>query len=110
VPEPAYLIAAVVVCAAITWTLRAVPFALLAPLRGSKVVPYLGATMPVGVMVILVVHTLRHEPLSAYPYGVPVCIALIATVALHLLLRNVIISIAGGTVVHVFLVSAVFTG
>jgi branched-subunit amino acid transport protein AzlD len=98
------------VCAAITWTLRAVPFALLAPLRESKIVPHLGATMPVGVMVILVGHTFRDVPLSAYPFGLPVCLALIATVALHLLLRNVIISIAGGTVVNVILVSAVFTG
>jgi branched-subunit amino acid transport protein AzlD len=110
VPETSYLIAAVLVCAAITWTLRAVPFALLAPLRESTIVPYLGATMPVGVMVILVGHTLRDVPLSAYPFGLPVCLALIVTVALHLLLRNVIVSIAGGTVVNVILVSAVFTG
>jgi branched-subunit amino acid transport protein AzlD len=110
VPEPDYLIAAVLVCAAITWTLRAVPFALLAPLRESKIVSHLGATMPVGVMVILVGHTLGHVPLSAYPFGVPVCLALITTVGLHLLLRKVIISIIGGTVVHVIFVSAVFTG
>jgi branched-subunit amino acid transport protein AzlD len=110
VPEPAYLIAAVLVCAAITWTLRAVPFALLAPLRGSKVVSYLGAAMPVGVMVTLVVHTLRHVPLTAYPYGVPVLLALMVTVALHLRRRNAIISIVGGTLAHVILVSAVFTG
>ncbi|GAA1205802.1 branched-chain amino acid transporter permease [Pseudonocardia alaniniphila] len=109
-PETGYLIAAVLLCAAITWTLRAVPFALLAPLRESAIVPYLGATMPVGVMVILVGHTLRDVPLSAYPFGLPVGLALIATVGLHLLLRNVIISIAGGTVVNVILVSAVFTG
>jgi branched-subunit amino acid transport protein AzlD len=110
VPETGYLTAAVLACAAITWTLRALPFALLAPLRGSRIVPYLGATMPVGVMVILVGHTLRDVPLSAYPFGVPVCLALIATVALHLMLRNVIISIVGGTVVNVILVSSVFTG
>jgi branched-subunit amino acid transport protein AzlD len=90
----------------VTWTLRALPFALLAPLRASKVVPYLAASMPAGVMAILVVHTLRDVP----PYGAAVGIALAATVALHVWRRNVVLSIAGGTAVHVVLASLVFTG
>jgi branched-subunit amino acid transport protein AzlD len=108
VPDPAYLVAAVVVAAAITWTLRALPFAALVPLRRSKVVPYLAATMPVGLMAILVVHTLRHTALTMPPYGAAVGLALIATVALHLWRRNVVLSIFGGTAVHVVLASVVF--
>jgi branched-subunit amino acid transport protein AzlD len=108
VPDPAYLASVVAVAAAVTWTLRALPFALLAPLRASKVVPYLAASMPVGVMAVLVVHTLRHTVLTAPPYGAAVGIALAATVALHLLRRDVVLSIAGGTAVHVVLVSVVF--
>jgi branched-subunit amino acid transport protein AzlD len=106
VPDAAYLTAVVAVAAAVTWTLRALPFALLAPLRASKVVPHLATTMPVGVMAILVVHTLRHVP----PHDAAVGIALAATVALHLWRRNVVLSIAGGTAVHVVLASLVFTG
>jgi branched-subunit amino acid transport protein AzlD len=106
VPDTAYLTSVVVLAAAVTWTLRALPFALLAPLRSSKVVPYLATSMPVGVMAILVVHTLRDVP----PYGAAVGIALAATVALHLWRRNVVLSIAGGTAVHVLLASLVFTG
>jgi branched-subunit amino acid transport protein AzlD len=110
VPDAAYLASAVAVAAAVTWTLRALPFALLAPLRRSKVVPHLAATMPAGVMGILVVHTLRHTALTVPPYGAAVGPALAVTVALHLWRRNVVLSIFGGTAVHVVLASVVFTG
>jgi branched-subunit amino acid transport protein AzlD len=106
VPDVGYLASVVAVASGVTWTLRALP----APLRASSVVPYLATSMPVGVMAILVVHTLRHTPLPGPPYGAAVGIALAATVALHLWRRNVVLSIAGGTVVHVVLASVVFTG
>ena len=102
-PEPAYLASVVAVAAAVTWTLRALPFALLAPLRRSEVVPHLAASMPVGVMAILVVHTLRHTALTVPPHGIAVGIALAVTVGLHLWRHNVVLSILGGTVVHVVL-------
>jgi branched-subunit amino acid transport protein AzlD len=110
VPDAAYLASAVAIAAAITWTLRALPFALLVPLRRSKAVPYLAASMPVGVMAILVVHTLRHTNLAAPPYGAAVGLALAVTVALHLWRHNVVLSIFGGTAVHVVLASVVFAG
>ncbi|CAM5339179.1 hypothetical protein SGRIM128S_07025 [Streptomyces griseomycini] len=40
-PDPRYAIAAVLVAAAVTWALRALPFAALAPLRESGTVQYL---------------------------------------------------------------------
>ena len=107
-PDAAYLASVVAVAAAVTWTLRSLPFALLAPLRRSDVVPYLATTMPVGVMAILVVHSLRHTPLAVPPHGAAAGIALAATGALHLWRRNVVLSIAGGTAVHVVLASVVF--
>jgi len=107
VPEPGYLAAAVLFCAAITWALRAVPFAVLAPLRSSKVVHHLGETMPLGVMVILVVYTLRTVSFIQAPYAVPTLIALVATVVLHVWRANIVLSIFAGTVVNVVLASVV---
>ncbi|MBZ4321924.1 branched-chain amino acid transporter permease [Streptomyces huiliensis] len=107
-PDTGYLIAAVATAVAVTWALRALPFALLAPLRSSPLVVYLRKVMPVGVMVVLTVYTLRdfdpHLPDRAWPTA----LALAFTVVLHLWRRNVLLSIAGGTVVHVLLASAVF--
>jgi len=47
-----------VACARAT-ALRALPFAVLAPMRRSVAVHYLSLHMPLGVMVILAVYTLR---------------------------------------------------
>jgi len=109
VPEPGYLLAAVALSAAITWALRALPFALLAPLRRSPLVAHLGATMPVGVMAVLVVHTLRDVPLAVPPHGLPTVLALLVTVGLHVWRRQIVLSIVAGTAVHVVLLSAVLT-
>ncbi|WP_433888760.1 branched-chain amino acid transporter permease [Streptomyces sp. CA-111067] len=107
-PDTGYLIAAVGVAVAVTWGLRALPFAVLAPLRSSPLTAYLNAAMPVGVMVILTVYTLRgfspRVPDAAWPTG----LALACTVGLHLWRRNVLLSILGGTAVHVALASTVF--
>ncbi|MFC7344773.1 branched-chain amino acid transporter permease [Saccharopolyspora griseoalba] len=102
-PEPSYLIALVLLSAGITWALRALPFAALAPLRSSAAVHYLSERMPVGVMIILVIYTLHDLALAAAPAA---GIALAATVGLHLWKRNALLSIFGGTAVHVALTMA----
>ncbi|UUN27926.1 branched-chain amino acid transporter permease [Streptomyces sp. FIT100] len=107
-PDTPYIWAAVLICTAITWALRALPFAALAPLRSSDTVHHLGDHMPVGSMVILTVYTLRDLPLATAPYGLPAIAALTATAALHLWQRKAVLSILGGTAVHVALASTVF--
>lgn len=58
-PDNAYIAVLVLVSAAVTWALRALPFAALAPMRHSRVVEYLSVHMPVGVMLILAIYTVR---------------------------------------------------
>ncbi|MFI1680618.1 MULTISPECIES: branched-chain amino acid transporter permease [unclassified Streptomyces] len=106
-PDPTYAIAAVLLTAAVTWALRALPFAALAPLRASGTVRYLSARMPVGVMIILVVYCLRDLPVTEARAAAPLS-ALAVTVALHVWRRNALLSIVGGTAVHVVLTSTVF--
>lgn len=107
-PDAGYLIAAVATAVAVTWALRALPFAALAPLRASPLVAQLGTAMPLGVLVILTVHTLRAVGPGVPDRLWPAAIALTCTVALHLWRRNVLLSVLGGTAVHVTLVSTVF--
>jgi branched-subunit amino acid transport protein AzlD len=104
-PDPAYLITAVAVAAAVTYGLRALPFAVLAPLRSSTVVRYLSERMPAGIMVILLVYTLRGLSPTAPAAALGVAAALAVTVGLHLWRRNAVLSILGGTAVHVLLAS-----
>src|SRR5262249_56409891 len=83
-PDTPYLLAAVAASAAVTWGLRALPFAVLAPLRTSAVVGYLGARMPLAAMGILLAYTLRDLPLADPARALPGILALAVTVGLHL--------------------------
>jgi branched-subunit amino acid transport protein AzlD len=105
-PHTLYLITAVAVSAAVTWGLRALPFTALARLRTSAAVGHLSARMPLGVMVILLAYTLRSLPLTSPVQALPDILALIATVGLHLWRRNAVLSILGGTALHVVLATA----
>jgi branched-subunit amino acid transport protein AzlD len=57
-------------------------------------------------MVILLAYTLRSLPLTAPVQALPDILALAATVGLHLWRRNAVLSILGGTAVHVALATA----
>ena len=107
-PDTPYLLAAVAASAAVTWGLRALPFAVLAPLRASAVVGYLGARMPLGVMVILIAYTVRDLPLAHPARALPDVLALAVTIALHRWRRNAVLSILGGTVIYAVLVGTLF--
>jgi len=106
-PDTAYIMAALVVMFAVTFALRALPFAVLMPLRGSALVGFLSEQMPGGIMVILVVYTLRDVSLVG-SHGLPEALALAATVGLHLWRRNAVLSIIGGAVIYVALANLVF--
>ncbi|MGY3202342.1 branched-chain amino acid transporter permease [Streptomyces sp. TE5632] len=105
--ETPFAVAAILVAAAVTWALRALPFAVLAPLRASATVQYLSTRMPAGIMVILVVYCLRDLPVTESRALAPLA-ALAVTVGLHLWHRNALLSILAGTAVHVALASTAF--
>ncbi|MCT1601016.1 AzlD domain-containing protein [Kocuria sp. p3-SID1433] len=104
-PELSYILAAVGVAAGITWALRALPFAVLAPLRESRLLPYIGDRLGVGVMIILVIYTLQDLDLVAPSVSIPAAVALAVTIGLHLWRGNMVLSLLVGTVTHVALAS-----
>ena len=55
-PDTRYLLGLVLVSAAITWGLRAAPFAVLAPMRRSPLIGRLAEQLPLGIMLILASH------------------------------------------------------
>ncbi|RZD77725.1 branched-chain amino acid transporter permease [Streptomyces albidoflavus] len=106
-PDTAYLLTAAAIAAAVTWALRAAPFAALTQLRSSETLQYLRARMPAGVMVILALYTLRDLPLTHGRAAAPL-IALAVTAGLHLWRRNALLSVFAGTAVSVILSSTLF--
>jgi branched-subunit amino acid transport protein AzlD len=105
VPDNGYIALLVVVSAAVTWALRALPFAALAPLRGSTVVKYLSVHMPVGVMVVLAIYTLRTVAGDTATQLLWLVIAVAVTAGLHLWRGQALLSILVGTASYVTLMS-----
>jgi branched-subunit amino acid transport protein AzlD len=103
--DNSHIVAMVLVSAAITWVLRALPFAVLAPMRRSAVVRYLSLHMPLGIMVILAFYTVRNVPAAGAVPGWSAVAALAVTVGLHLWRRNILLSIVAGTLTNVLMVS-----
>lgn len=104
-PDNGYILLLVVVSAAVTWALRALPFAALAPMRDSAVVKYLSVHMPVGVMLILAIYTLQTVAGETARQMWWLAIAVGLTAGLHLWRANALLSILIGTTCYVTLMS-----
>lgn len=88
---------------------RFIPFMLF---RNAKKLPpvvhYLAGALPRAAMALLVVYCLKDVSWLRSPHGAPELLAMAFTVALHLWLRNTLLSIAAGTAAYMFLVQQVF--
>ena len=73
-----------------------------------KYIRYLGNVLPSAMFGLLVVYCLKNVSLFVPSYGIPELIALAVVVALHLWRRQMLLSIAGGTVCYMLLVQLVF--
>ncbi|KAA8820661.1 branched-chain amino acid permease [Bifidobacterium rousetti] len=76
--------------------------------RPPRVIEYFGKVLPYAMTGLLVVYALRNTPILTGDHGLPELIACLVIVVLHLWRRNMLISIAGGTVVYMLLVQLVF--
>ena len=91
---------AVVVVAVITFACRIAPFALLRGRRAGPLLGFLSATMPLGVMIVLVAYTLDGVTLAPASW-LPAVAGIGATAGLHLWRRSIGLSLIGGTAVYV---------
>ena len=103
-PDPWYIAGVLAIVFAITVTLRAVPFAILEPLKESAFVRRLAVWMPVGILLILAAATFRSSALSGGP--LPAVLAAAVTVLVHLTCgRRTLLSVGAGTLTFVLLVN-----
>jgi len=73
-----------------------------------EVISYLGRVLPPAMMGLLVVYCLKGVTISISPYGLPELIAICVIILLHSWRKNVLLSIAVGTIVYMILVQHVF--
>ena len=73
-----------------------------------KYIQYLGKVLPAAVFGLLVVYCLRNVNILSGSHGIPELISIAAVAGLHLWKRQMLLSIAGGTVCYMMLVQMVF--
>ena len=96
-------------CALATMLTRFLPFLLFSGKRPTpKYITYLGDALPAAIFAMLVVYCLRNVSLFTGAHGLPEAIAITVTVGLHLWKRQMLLSIAGGTVCYMLLIQLIF--
>ena len=73
-----------------------------------KFIQYLGNVLPAAIFSMLVVYCLKNVQLLGGSHGLPEFIAIGITTVLHLWKRQILLSIAGGTVAYMLLVQMIF--
>lgn len=76
--------------------------------QAPEFVLYLGRVLPPAVFAMLLVYCLKDVNLLAGSHGLPEAIAIIITTLLHLKWRQMLVSVAGGTISYMLLVQFVF--
>lgn len=73
-----------------------------------KYIQYLGKVLPGAVFGMLVVYCLKNVSILGGTHGIPEAISIILVICLHLYKRQMLLSIAGGTICYMLLVQFVF--
>ncbi|MCM1045473.1 MAG: branched-chain amino acid transporter permease [Candidatus Gastranaerophilales bacterium] len=92
-----------------TMATRFLPFILFPSGKPTpKYIQYLGKVLPGAVFGLLVIYCLKNVNLFSGSHGIPEAIAIALVAALHLWKRQMLLSIAGGTICYMLLVQFVF--
>lgn len=92
-----------------TMLTRFLPFLLFPAGKPTpKYLRYLGNVLPGAVFGMLVVYCLKNVSLFSGSHGLPEFISIGVVAALHLWRRQMLVSIAGGTICYMILVQVVF--
>lgn len=101
----------ITICVVILATVltRSLPFILFPQNKPTpKFIRYLGIVLPSAVLGMLVIYCLKEVNVLTGNHGIPEFIAIGVVAALHFWKRQMLLSIAGGTVVYMLLVQFVF--
>ena len=99
----------IAMCVVGTMLTRFLPFLVYRSKRPTpRYIQYLGRVLPGAIFAMLIIYCLRDVSLLQGSHGLPELIAIAVTVGLHLWKRQMLLSIAGGTICYMLLVQFVF--
>jgi branched-subunit amino acid transport protein AzlD len=91
-------------CIGATVLTRFLPFIIFNENRKTpEFIQYIGKFLPAAVFGMLVIYSLKNVNVLQGSHGIPEIISIAVTIALHLWKRQMLISIAGGTVCYMLL-------
>ncbi|MBM6966775.1 branched-chain amino acid transporter permease [Massilimicrobiota timonensis] len=102
-----YEILLISVIAILTFITRVLPF-LVFKNKSYPIIEYLGDVLPYAIMAMLVVYCLKSVDLLSGNHGICEIIGVGSVILLHLLKRNTLLSIIGGTVIYMLCVQILF--
>ncbi|MGN0602267.1 MAG: branched-chain amino acid transporter permease, partial [Oscillospiraceae bacterium] len=76
--------------------------------RTPKYIQYLGKVLPSAVFGLLIIYCFKNVSIFSGNHGIPELIAVGVVVLLHLWKRQMLLSIAGGTICYMVLVQLIF--
>ena len=99
----------IAMCVVGTMLTRFLPFLVFRPKRPTpRYIQYLGRVLPGAIFAMLIIYCLRDVSLLQGSHGLPELMAIAVTVGLHLWKRQMLLSIAGGTICYMLQVQFVF--
>ncbi len=99
----------IAICSIGTILTRFLPFWIFNSKRGTpKYVQYLGKALPSAIFAMLVIYCLRNVNFTGGYHGAPELISIVLITGIHLWRRNMLLSIASGTICYMLLVQMVF--
>ena len=102
-------IVTIAMCVLATLLTRFLPFVVFRANKPTpKYIQYLGKVLPGAIFAMLIVYCLKDVSIFEGSHGLPELIAIAITVALHLWKRQMILSIAAGTISYMLLIQFVF--
>ena len=92
-----------------TMVTRFLPF-IISPAnkKTPPAITFLGQMLPAAVMGLLVIYCFKDVSFLSGTHGIPELLATAVTVLLQVFVRNMLLTIAGGTIFYMYLVQYVF--
>lgn len=97
----------ILVIAFVTVLTRVLPF-LIFKNKSNPIIEYLGEVLPFAIMAMLVIYCLKSVNLLTGNHGICEIISVGSVILLHLLKRNTLLSIFGGTIIYMLCVQILF--
>jgi len=99
----------IALCAIGTMATRFLPFLVFSSKKPTpRYIQYLGKALPAAIFGMLVVYCLKNVSLLTGNHALPELISVAVTAGLHVWKRQMLLSIAGGTVCYMLLLQFVF--